>query len=170
MGKGNPRVNTTRAALFVETLICGSEWFLVSCGAQSERFIVRYAKEEQMNPSTTRRKPKQYGANFGRQTLSSVSQCNNFPLTKLCHVTDNEKNIFMALCLGSQSLHRRLSYWEAWNDIGLGLCLESLRETKAQKRINVAWNLKSTFRRIHRTFTCMPVKLDQNNVPHWKRK
>lgn len=40
-GKGNPRVNPTRAALFVETTICGSERFLVSCGAQSERFIVR---------------------------------------------------------------------------------------------------------------------------------
>ncbi|KAL1271060.1 hypothetical protein QQF64_030076 [Cirrhinus molitorella] len=57
MGKGNPRVNTTRAALFVETVICGSERFLVSCEAPSERFIVRYAKEEQMNLSTTRGKP-----------------------------------------------------------------------------------------------------------------
>lgn len=56
MGKGNPRVNTTRAALFVETVICGSERFLVSCEAQSERFIVRYAKEEQTNLSTTRGK------------------------------------------------------------------------------------------------------------------
>lgn len=110
MGKGNPRVHTTRAALFVETLICGSEQFLVSCGAQSERFIVRYAKEEQRNLSTTWRKPKQNGANFGGQTLSSVSQYSNFPLTKLCHVTDNEKKIFMALCLGSQSLLRRLNY------------------------------------------------------------
>jgi len=110
MGEENPRVHTTRAALFFETLICGGEQFLVSCGAPSERFIVRYAKEEQMNLSTTQRKPKRNGANFGGQTLSSVSQCSNFPLTKLCHVTNNEKKIFMVLCLGSQSLLRRLNY------------------------------------------------------------
>lgn len=109
-GKGNHRVNTTKAALFAETMICGSEWSLVRCGAQFERFIVGYAKVEQMNLSTTRRKPKQNGTNFAGQTLSSVSLYSNFPLTKLCHVTDNEKKIFMALCLGSQSLLRRLNY------------------------------------------------------------
>lgn len=130
MGKGNPRVNTTRVALFVETLICSSEWFLGSCGAQSERFVVRNAKEEQMNLSTTPRKPKQNCANFGGQTQSSVSQCNNFPLTKLCHVTDNEKKIFMTLCLGSQSLLRRLNYWVAWNDKGFG---SLFRESEGDK-------------------------------------